>query len=278
MALRYAEPVEAAGASVATAGSGGGGGKLFAAAADRNREAIGDELERRVFAPLAPAAAAAPHDAAAAAAGDAAGGLSPRPRLRLRLRLRLLEVASGTGQHAAHVVGATAFAVAWQPSDVDAAARASVTARTAEMPAVASCSIILPPLAVDVLAPPTWAALGERASYDVMFAANLVHIAPPAVARDFFVLAAHAVRPGGMAALYGPFLVDGKPTTDSNAAFDARLKAMDSSYGLRDIAEVASNAAANGFRLLETVAMPANNFFLLFRHESATAAAGAGTA
>ena len=79
-----------------------------------------------------------------------------------------LEIASGTGQHAAH------FAAAlpqwrWLPSDVDPQALASISARCQGL------ANVLPPLLLDILRTP-WA--GVPAPLDLVFSANLLHIAP----------------------------------------------------------------------------------------------------
>ena len=71
--------------------------------------------------------------------------------------------------------------------------------------------------------------------------------------------------PGGLLLVYGPFLVDGVPTLPGNLAFDADLRARDARWGLRTVAAVAREAAAQGLVLQETVPMPANNLTLVFR-------------
>lgn len=58
--------------------------------------------------------------------------------------------------------------------------------------------------------------------------------------------------------------VDGAPTTESNAAFDASLRARNPAWGYRDVADVAAEAAAAGLALAERRSMPANNFLLAF--------------
>jgi hypothetical protein len=57
---------------------------------------------------------------------------------------------------------------------------------------------------------------------------------------------------------------EGAHTAPSNAAFDASLRAQDSSWGVRDMTEVGALAAQAGLRMLQTVPMPANNFVLVF--------------
>ena len=60
--------------------------------------------------------------------------------------------------------------------------------------------------------------------------------------------------------LYGPWNVDGKFTSESNQAFDTRLKNDNSEFGIRDITAVSELAKTFGLVLDESVSMPANNF------------------
>jgi hypothetical protein len=53
-------------------------------------------------------------------------------------------------------------------------------------------------------------------------------------------------------------------TAPSNLAFDESLKARDPAWGLRDLTEVAAEAAAHGLKLTERIAMPANNLIVVF--------------
>ena len=71
--------------------------------------------------------------------------------------------------------------------------------------------------------------------------------------------------PGGELLLYGPFTVDGRPTTDSNAAFGRSLKAQNPLWGLRDVGAVDSEASARGLCRVAKLDMPANNFTLVYR-------------
>ena len=80
----------------------------------------------------------------------------------------VLELAAGSGQHAVFLAPRLPVA-AWQPTDPDAEARASIDAWRAAEP----CPVIQPALALDVEAP-EW----PVARADVLLAINLVHISP----------------------------------------------------------------------------------------------------
>lgn len=80
--------------------------------------------------------------------------------------------------------------------------------------------------------------------------------------------ASRVCKPGGHLVLYGPFKIDGKPTTESNAAFDQSLRERDPSFGLRDFEDVNQKAIAAGFELVSKDDMPANNFICVWKRLS----------
>jgi hypothetical protein len=165
----------------------------------------------------------------------------------------VLEIASGTGEHAASFALALP-ALRWQPSDPDAEARASIAAWCAGLANVA------PPLALDASAD-AWPI--ERA--DAIVCINMVHIAPWAACEGLLRGAARVLPGGGPLYLYGPYHVGGVPTAPSNAAFDADLRWRNPAWGVRDLEAVVAAAAAGGLRFVERVAMPANNLSVVFR-------------
>ncbi|UDM52418.1 DUF938 domain-containing protein [Cupriavidus sp. MP-37] len=167
----------------------------------------------------------------------------------------VLEIASGTGQHAVHFAAALP-GITWQPSDPDAAARASIAAWTAH----AGLANVRAPLALDVCRQP-W---GIDAA-DAVVCINMIHIAPWAAAEALFAGAGKLLGPGGVLFLYGPYRRGGAHTAPSNAAFDAQLRATDPDWGVRDMEAVIALGAAQGLRCDEPVPMPANNFCLVLR-------------
>ncbi len=170
---------------------------------------------------------------------------------RLPPRAHLLEVASGSGQHAAWMA-AQRPDWRWQPSDPEASHRASIRAWSCELPNV------LEPLDLDVLG--EWPA----GAYDAVLAINLIHVAPweatPALMRG----ARQVLKPGGMLFLYGALKLVGCHTAPSNEAFDRSLRGQNESWGVRDFEAVCQEAEKAGLELLERIAMPANNFSVWF--------------
>ncbi len=169
----------------------------------------------------------------------------------------VLEIASGTGEHAAYITPRLPEELKWQPSDAEVEALAGIDAHARD----SGSDRILPALHIDVVAP-RWPL--ERA--DAMFCANMIHIAPWQAAEGLFAGAARLLEPGANLILYGPFRRHGAHTAPSNEAFDADLKTREGRWGIRCLdSEVEPLAVQNGFALAEVAAMPANNFTVVFR-------------
>jgi len=73
------------------------------------------------------------------------------------------------------------------------------------------------------------------------------------------------LAPGGVLVIYGPFSDGGRHAAESNARFDAYLRARDPLSGVRDRHEVDALARARGLSLVGDHAMPANNRTLVWR-------------
>ena len=84
-----------------------------------------------------------------------------------------------------------------------------------------------------------------------MFCANVIHIAPWAVAESLFAGAGRHLAAGGRLFLYGPFKRDGAHNAPSNAAFDESLRSRNPEWGVRDTADLRKLAGKNGLRLVE---------------------------
>lgn len=175
----------------------------------------------------------------------------------LGLTGRLLEIASGSGLHAAHLAGP--LGMVWQPTDVDPANFASIAAWSAS-----SNAAILPPLLLDATKPGWAARLG---TWDAILLVNLLHLIPEPAAATLLSEVAAALAPDGTACLYGPFLRGGQPTSEGDAAFDASLRSQDPAIGYKDLAWVTVQLAAVGL-VCDITSMPANNLLLVARHSN----------
>ncbi|WP_295192412.1 DUF938 domain-containing protein [uncultured Brevundimonas sp.] len=178
-------------------------------------------------------------------------------RAHLPARGSVLEIASGSGEHAA------AFAAAlpdldWTPSDPSDQARDSIAAWSHQF----ALSNLKPPVAIDASDFSTW----PTDTFDTLYCANMTHISPWPATEGLMDLAGRVLRrPGGLLALYGPYREFEVPLAESNAVFDASLKARNVDWGLRDREMVEALARSHGLAATLRVQMPANNLILLFR-------------
>lgn len=202
-----------------------------------------------------------PADLPADARRHAPAALKNRDLIRAVLQAHLpeaglvLEIASGSGQHAI-CFGAGLPRHIIQPSDPDAAARASIDAWVAD----SGLKNMRKALALDAAAS-NW----PLAQADAILCINMIHIAPWPAACGLFAGAAKLLAPGAPLYLYGPFKRDGRHTAESNAAFDLSLRQQNPEWGVRDLETVSALAKDNGFTAPDILAMPANNLSLIFR-------------
>ncbi|MDB5827726.1 MAG: hypothetical protein JWQ73_1946 [Variovorax sp.] len=170
-----------------------------------------------------------------------------------------LEIASGTGQHAAWFAAALRQWF-WQPTDADAGMLPAIARRVAD----AELPNLRPPLLLDVMAP-QWPSQGPAfaESFDAIYCANMLHIAPPATCAGLMQGAARHLRPQGLLITYGPYFEEDLPAP-SNQAFDKSLQARNPLWGIRRLKDVEAEAHRSGLALRERHAMPANNLLLVF--------------
>lgn len=171
----------------------------------------------------------------------------------------LLEIASGTGEHAAFMARHLPPGLIWQPTDAAPDALADIDRHTAGIPSVR------PAIPLDTTRLP-WPVV--RA--DAVLCCNMIHIAPWAAALGLLSGAASVLPNGAPLVLYGPFRRDGLHTAPSNAAFDESLRTRDARWGVRCLdSEVLPAARAAGFERDAVHAMPANNLTVVLRRHSA---------
>lgn len=172
---------------------------------------------------------------------------------------RVLEIGSGTGQHAVFFAFHAPHLL-WQPSD-----RADYLAAIRARRERSGLANLLPPLQLDVLEDAGWPA---AAGFDAAFMANTLHIMSWEMVEACFRRLDRALASSATLLVYGPFKRGGRHTAESNAAFDAELRARDPAMGVRDLESVAALARGIGCAEPEVQAMPANNFCLVFRRGS----------
>ncbi len=167
----------------------------------------------------------------------------------------VLEIASGTGQHAAFF-SAHLPALRWQPSDQASDALQSIRSWVDEE----GRDNLLPPLLLDVCQP-TWPV--DRA--DALLCINMIHISPWESSEALFRGASRVLPQGSPLITYGPYRVSGRHTAPSNEAFDESLRARNPRWGVRDLDQLGALGERSGFELGERIDMPANNMTLIWR-------------
>lgn len=169
----------------------------------------------------------------------------------------LLEIASGTGEHAAFMAPRLSPRLEWQPSDVNPGALADIDAHARD----SNYPRIRPAIILDVR-DRDW----PLRAADAVLCCNMIHIAPWEAAEGLFGGSARLLAKGAPLVLYGPFKRHGAHTAPSNRDFDESLHARDPRWGVRCLdSEVLPLARESGFGLDEVVAMPANNLTAVFR-------------
>ena len=166
---------------------------------------------------------------------------------------QLLEVGSGTGQHAVYFAGELPH-LTWQTSDV-VEHHSGIQAWIDEL----GPNNVRAPLALNVDSDP-W----PDTRFDAIFSANTVHIMGWPEVGKLFAGIGTVLAGGGRFCLYGPFNVDGKFTSESNANFEQWLKSQNAKSGIRDKAALDKLAHQAGLKRITDHPMPANNNILVW--------------
>lgn len=173
-----------------------------------------------------------------------------------------LEIASGTGQHIAWFAQALP-GWSWTPSDAQADGFATLVANTTD----AGLRNVQPPRVLDVLSHDWQEGLfaepaGER--FDMIYCANMLHIAPWAACAALMQGAARRLTTGGRLILYGPYFENSVTPSEGNVAFDASLRGHYPDWGIRRREDVEQAACLSELQLQTRVDMPCNNLLLVF--------------
>ena len=173
----------------------------------------------------------------------------------------VLEIASGTGQHAAHFAPALP-GVIWQPSEANENHHKSIRAWVGE----GAAPNLRDPLSLNVLERP-WPVEVDPPVPPVtaVVNVNMIHIAPWRVCEALLDGAARILPPDGILYLYGPYRLGGQFRSEGDAAFDVDLKSRNPEWGIRNVEDVTDAAQARGLDPVEQIEMPANNLSLVFK-------------
>lgn len=172
----------------------------------------------------------------------------------------ILEIASGTGEHGAYFAPLLAPG-RWLPSDPDPDNRDSIEAWAQQ-----SGGAMLTPIDIDASAS-RWVVEDDPPAEPItgIVAINMIHIAPWEACIGLMAAAGRILPADGILYLYGAYKIGGEHTASSNISFEEWLKSLDPRFGVRDLEAVVAEAEKNGLSLESRIAMPANNFSLVFR-------------
>lgn len=176
-------------------------------------------------------------------------------RRHLPPRGLVLEIASGSGEHAAYFAQQLPH-LSFQPTDPSPAALASTDAWTREL----GLHNVAPALPLDAAAA-DW----PISHADAILCINMIHISPWTATLGLMSGAARILPAGALLYLYGPYQRGGRHTSPSNARFDEDLRRQNPQWGVRDLEAVVAAGEAAGFAPPTVEDMPANNLSVIFR-------------
>ena len=166
---------------------------------------------------------------------------------------RILEVGSGTGQHAVFFSEQLPH-LQWICSDLEEN-HAGIQMWLDE----ARHNNLEGPLLLD--AREDWPQL----QVDAVFSANAIHIMSWQAVQGMIKNIGKVLTSGGKLCLYGPFMVNGQHTADSNAQFDVWLKNRDPLSGIRDVTDLTTLLNLQNMELVNDYEMPVNNRILVWQ-------------
>jgi cyclopropane fatty-acyl-phospholipid synthase-like methyltransferase len=169
---------------------------------------------------------------------------------------RVLEIGSGTGQHAIFFAEKLPHLI-WHTSDMPEN-HDSVNAWITESQLIN----ITPPVKLTI-GRDTW----PDVNVDAVFTANTTHIMQPEEVQQMMALVALNLPENGVFCQYGPMMVDGDHTSESNRKFDQKIK-NEGFGGIRSIEEL--TGWGKEMKLVERIPMPSNNFLLVWRGSKVT--------
>ncbi|MDG2502425.1 MAG: DUF938 domain-containing protein [Porticoccaceae bacterium] len=166
----------------------------------------------------------------------------------------ILEIGSGTGQHAVWFASKMPH-LCWQTSD-------QVQNHSGICQWLDECSLpnLLAPIPLNVLKD-AW----PNRYYDGIYSANTAHIMPWEAVVAMFSGVGERLLSNGVFCLYGPMKYMGELSAQSNVQFDRMLKQQSPHQGIREFHDINRLALKAGLVLLEDLAMPANNRFLVWQ-------------
>lgn len=165
----------------------------------------------------------------------------------------LFEVSSGTGQHVTHF--ASYFSkLQFYPTDITTECLDSIKEHILDL----KLTNVHEPFLFNITND-----LNKDEKFDFILNINMIHISPWETCQGLMKFCKIHLKK--YLFMYGPYMIDGKHNSKGNEEFDISLKKRNELWGLRDVNDVVKEANKNGLELVEKVAMPSNNFILIFK-------------
>jgi len=168
-----------------------------------------------------------------------------------------LEIASGSGQHIVQLASSLPKYI-WQPTDIDHKRIISIDHRTKDN----IHNNIKPALYLDATQE-EWSLIYPNQNFILLI--NLLHLInwkkTKIVANEIF----QSLALNGILIIYGPFMRDGKLTSEGDIEFHKSILEKDKNLGYKNDKTIIILLLKLGFTHLNTIKMPANNLAFIFK-------------
>ena len=168
-----------------------------------------------------------------------------------------LEIASGTGQHVIQL-GSQFSNISRQPSDVDKLQIQSIKSWMSEN----MNQNIKPPCYLDATKV-GWSVKHPKQNFILVI--NLLHLISLNQTKILLSEALKSLAPAGFLMIYGPFMRNGKLTSEGDINFHKNIRERDINLGYKNDIGLLKLFLKLGFVIAKTVEMPANNLAFIVK-------------
>ena len=168
-----------------------------------------------------------------------------------------LEIASGTGQHVIQL-GSQFSNISWQPSDVDKLRIESIKSWMSEN----MNQNIKPPCYLDATKV-GWSVKHPKQNFILVI--NLLHLISLNQTKILLSEAFKSLAPAGFLMIYGPFMRNGKLTSEGDINFHKNIRERDINLGYKNDIGLLKLFLKLGFVIVKTVEMQANNLAFIVK-------------
>ena len=168
-----------------------------------------------------------------------------------------LEIASGTGQHVIQL-GSQFSNISWQPSDMDKLRIESIKSWMSEN----MNQNIKPPCYLDATKE-GWSVKHPKQNFILVI--NLLHLISLNQTKILLSEAFKSLAPAGFLMIYGPFMRNGKLTSEGDINFHKNIRERDINLGYKNDIGLLKLFFKLGFVTVKTVEMPANNLAFIVK-------------